>query len=458
MKCPKCQNELQAQSRFCSFCGAQLEPVRQPVEQLHYQQPAAPQPQFQQPVYQQPTYAQQVYQDRQKAMAHTASPGKKKLPVLMIVIAAAVLLVCAAALVLGLVFSSRTVYLVSEQVTENQTSVTTYSYAYTDDGKLAFYQMEIEYKSDYSYMEDICNSVSYSYDKKSNLESVEFEVNGESYEYEYVYNKDGSLKALEGEDQEFEIKCDEKGRITSVKSADDDSFSGKYSYHDNGILKKITVTSGSAEMEYRYNEQGRLLSEEVKYNGSKTYYTENTYDKDGNILENVVEAYSGGVLAQTTTTTYAYEAGLPVSYEIEISLDDASVALLFETGDEGPERIFDLVEVKTEGEDMDQIAEELEASMDGVSIEMVYDEQGNLLELDMNLTDMGFVSNQAYSYVAVKVPKNYAMIYLDPIYFQSIDPSHRTSGSYPAAADTPAQMPAATEAATEPPVDAPAAP
>ncbi|MBQ7229427.1 MAG: zinc ribbon domain-containing protein [Oscillospiraceae bacterium] len=419
MICPKCGAALESGTRFCNVCGAPQQPV----------QPR--QPQFNQPVYQQPTYAQQVYQDRQKAMQYDASgqaaprKPKKNFPVAVVVIAAAVLALCAAALLLGLVFGKKTVYLTTEQVTENQTGTTTYTYEYTEDGKLSFYQLEIVYNNEdyYSYRENITTSVVYTYDKKGKLASVEFEMNGEDYEYEYVYDKEGNLKTLEGDNQEFKIKCDEDGRITSVKSADNDSFSGKYSYHDNGILKKASITRGSMEQELRYNEQGKLLSNELKLSGSLNSRTENKYDDKGNVLENVVETYSWGTLVQTTTTSYTYEDGMAVAYEIEISMDEGSVTFLFETEDEDLERIFEVADIEIVGEDMEEMPEEIRDAMDLFTIEMIYDEHRNLLEMNMNLDEMGFSAANSYSYVAVKVPKNYAMIYQDPIYFQAIDPS-----------------------------------
>jgi len=418
MICPKCGAALADGSKFCNVCGA---PQEQPPQQ----------PQFNQPVYQQPTYAQQVYQDRQKAMQYAqpqqpaSEKPRKKFPVLVVVIAAAVLVLCAAALLLGLVFGKKTVYLTTEQVTENQTGTTTYTYEYTEDGKLSFYQLEIVYNNEdyYSYREDITTSVVYTYDKKGKLASVEFEMNGEDYEYEYVYDKEGNLKTLEGDNQEFKIKCDEDGRITSVKSADNDSFSGKYSYHDNGILKKASITRGSMEQELRYNEHGKLLSNELKLSGSLNSRTENKYDDKGNVLENVVETYSWGTLVQTTTTSYTYEDGMAVAYEIEISMDEGSVTFLFETEDEGLERIFEVADIEIVGEDMEEMPEEIRDAMDHFTIEMIYDEHGNLLEMNMNLDEMGFSAANSYSYVAVKVPRNYAMIYQDPVYFQAIDAS-----------------------------------
>lgn len=431
MICPKCGAALADNVKFCNACGA-LQEQSQPQ-----------QPQFQQPVYQQPTYAQQVYQDRQKAMQYAGpqqsvpQKQKKKFPVAVVVIAAAVLLVCAAALILGLAFGKQTVYLPTEQVTENQTGTTTYTYEYTEDGQLTFYQVEIEYNDDYSYMEDVLNAVSYTYDKKGILESVEFEMNGESYEYEYVYDKEGNLKTLEGDNQEFKVKCDEEGRITSVKSADDDSFSGKYSYHDNGILKKVSIAIGTVERELRYNEQGKLLSNEQKYNGNLMSRTENTYDEDGNVIENVAESYSFGTLIQTITTAYTYEEGMAVAYEIEISTDEASVTILFETDDDGLERTFEVADIEIVGDDM-ELPDDVKDAMEQFHIEMVYDEQGNLLEMNMELDEMGFSNSMSYSYVAVKVPKGYAMIYQDPIYFQAIDPSNGAPASTEPVAEAPA--------------------
>lgn len=417
MICPKCGAALESGTRFCNVCGAPQQPV----------QPR--QPQFNQPVYQQPTYAQQVYQDRQKAMQYDASgqaaprKPKKNFPVAVVVIAAAVLALCAAALIRGLAFGKQTVYLTAEQVTEDKTGVTTYTYEYTEDGKLTFVQMEVEYKEAYSYMDDTITTITYTYDKKGKHETVAFELNGESYVYEYVYDKDGSLKTLEGDNQEFKIKCDDAGRITSVKSADNDSFTGKYSYHDNGILKKASVSNETVQWEYRYNEQGKLLSNELKFNGSLNSRTENKYDEDGNVLENVVKSYSWGALRQTTTTSYTYEDGMAVACEIEISMDEGTAAFVFETEDDGLERTFEMVDIELSGEAREEMTDEIRDAMDHFTIEMIYDEQGNLLELNMNLEEMGFSTANSYSYVAVKVPGNYAMIYKDPVYFQSINPA-----------------------------------
>lgn len=416
MICPKCGAALGSGTRFCNVCGAP-------------QQPAQPlQPQFNQPVYQQPTYAQQVYQDRQKAMQYDApsQPAprkpKKKFPVAVVVIAASVLVLCAAALILGLAFGKQTVYLTAEQVTEDKTGVTTYTYEYTEDGKLTFVQMEMEYKEAYSYLDDTITTITYTYDKKGKHETVAFELNGESYVYEYVYDKDGNLKTLEGDNQEFKIKCDDAGRITSVKS-DNDSFTGKYSYHDNGILKKASFSNEMVQWEYRYNEQGKLLSNEIKYNGSLNSCTENKYDEDGNVLENVVKSYSRGTLQQTTTTSYTYEDGMAVAYEIEITMDEGTAAFVFETEDEGLERTFEMVDIELSGEAQEEMTDEIRDAMDHFTIEMIYDEHGNLLELNMNLEEMGFSTSNSYSYVAVKVPGSYAMIYKDPVYFQSINPA-----------------------------------
>lgn len=445
MICLNCGAALDDKSMFCNVCGARQSQLQQP------------QMQPQQPVYQQPTYAQQVYQDRQKAMQYAESQRpapqktKKKFPVLVVAIAAAVLVLCAVALLLGLVFGKKTVYLVAEQVSEDQYGTTTYSYEYTEDGKLLSYQMEMEYNDDYSYLNDSFIAITYSYDKKGKLASLEYEVDGESYEYDYVYDKDGTLKTLEGEDQEFKIKCDDKGRITSVKSADDDSFSGKYAYHDNGILKKVNITSGGLEREMRYNEQGEQLSNEVRFDGNIISRTENKFDEDGRVVEYVTGSYSHGELNQTITVRYTYENGFPVTYEIEVEMEDESVTLIFETEDEGLERAFELADIELKGMDMGELMPEGEDALSEFQLELVYDEHGNMLELKSELPAMGIVNTQTHSYVAVKVPRNYAMIYQDPIYFQSIDPAHRaTSGSAPAA-----EVPAYTEAA-EAPTDAPA--
>lgn len=452
MICPNCGAALDDKSMFCNVCGARQS------------QPQQPQMQPRQSVYQQPTYAQQVYQDRQKAMqyAEPQRPApqktKKKFPVLVVAIAAAVLVLCAVALLLGLVFGKKMVYLMTENVVESQTNIVTYTYEYTEDGKIAYYGYELEYKEEYaSYMssDGIRTSATYSYDKKGLPESVEFELDGKTYEYEYVYDKDGNLNGMEGDDQEFKIKCDDKGRITSVKSEGDDSFSAKYSYHDNGVMKKASIQSSGSELEYRYNEQGKLTETTSGYNGTLYSASENKYDEDGRVTENVAKTYSYGELVQTTTIGYIYEDGLPVTYELQVEMEDASVTLIFETEDEGLERLFELADLKVKGMDeADLMDEEAMEMLEKITIELAYDEYGNMTEMAMRASDGGaeiVISSQSTSFVALKVPRSFVMIYQDPIYFQSIDPAHRaTSGSAPAA-----EVPAYTEAA-EAPTDAPA--
>jgi len=428
MICPKCGAALDNQAVFCNVCGA-------------------PQESQAQPVYQQPTYAQQVYRERQEALQQAAQPPKpkKKRTLLLLVIAAAVIL-CAAAVILGLVFSRKTVYLPEEQITENRTSVTTHSYEYTKDGKLSFYRVETKHKEDYPFLEDSTISASYTYSKDGLPEYVEFEVNGRPFEYEYIYTKDGLLKGLEGDHQEFKVKCDEEGRITSVKSAENDFYSAKYAYHDNGILRKVTIIDGSSELEYRYNEQGKLERSSTSFGGKTTSVNKYTYDEKGRTVKTEIESYSGGERSHTTIVTQGYEKdNFIVSYSIAVEMEDGSVELLFETEDRGLERTFDLVDTDFSGV-AEAIEEELKEVEDQFCIEVLYDEHGNLLEMNVDVSELGFLTSSSNSYAARKVPKHYAFLQQDPIYFLSIDPDTGAPAQAPApAADAPA-----TEAPTTP--------
>lgn len=412
MICPKCGAALANDVKFCNVCGAPQE-----------QQPQ--QPQFNQSVYQQPTYAQQVYQDRQTAMQYAepekapvkAEKPKKKFPILAVLIPVAAVLVCALVLGAFLVFGKKTVYLMTENTVESQYNITTYTYEYTEDGKIAYYEYEMKYKDEYAAYfsaDTVRNSATYSYDKKGMPETVEFEINGQTYEYEYVYDKDGNLKGLEGDGQEFKVKCDDKGRITSVKSDGDDSFSAKYSYYDNGVMKKASIRSSGSELEYRYNEQGKLTESTSGYNGSLYSATENKYDEDGRVLENVAKSYSYGELTQTTTIIYTYEDGLPVTYEIEVKMDEGTVTLVFETEDEGLERLYEFADLKVKGLDEDAMpAEEDMEMLESITVELAYDEFGNMTEMTMKAADGDVevvLSGQSTSYVALKVPRSFVLI------------------------------------------------
>ena len=460
MICPKCGAALASDVRYCNVCGAPQE---------HQPQ----QPQFRQPVYQQPTYAQQVYQDRQTAKQYVepeqapvkAKRPQKKFPVLAVIIPAAALLLCALVLLFFLAFGKKTVYLMTENTVESQYTITTYTYEYTEDGKIAYYEYEMKYKegyADYFSSDTVRTSATYSYDKKGLPETVEFEVNGQTYEYEYVYDKEGNLKGLEGDGQEFKVKCDDNGRITSVKSDGDDSFSAKYSYHDNGVMKKASVKNSGSELEYRYDEQGKLTETTSGYNGTLYSASENKYDEDGRIVENVTKNYSYGELSETTTVSYTYEDGLPVTYEIEVEMEDASVTLVFETEDEGLERVFAFADLEIRGMDEDDmLTEEDLEMMDQMTVQLTYDEHGNMTEMVMQATDGSeeiVISGQSTSYTALKVPRNFVMIYQAPIYFQQIDATRSVpkSDSRPAAA-APAETQPMTEA-VETPADAPAEP
>ena len=459
MICPKCGAALASDVKFCNVCGA-------PQEQKPQQ------PQMKQPVYQQPTYAQQVYQDRQTAMQYAesehapakAEKPKKKFPIMAVIIPAAVVLVCALVLVLIFAFGKKTVYLMTENVVETQTNIVTYTYEYTEDGKLAYYGYELEYKEEYAvYMDSdgLRTSATYSYDKKGLPETVEFEINGKTYEYEYVYDKDGDLKGLEGDGQEFKVKCDDAGRITSVKSDGDESFSAKYSYYDDGVVKKASIRSSGSELEYRYNEQGQLTETTSGYNGTLYSASENKYDEDGRVVENVAKTYSYGELVQTTTVSYTYEDGLPVTYELEIEMDEGSVTLVFETEDEGLERLFVFADLKVKGMDeADVFAEEDMEMLEKLTVELAYDEYGNMTGSVMKAVDGGeevVVSGQSTSYEAVKVPRNFVMNYQAPIYFLQIDATRSAPKGDRPAADAPAETQPMTEA-VETPADAPASP
>lgn len=455
MICPKCGAALANDVKFCNVCGA-------PQEQ---------QPQFNRSVYQQPTYAQQVYQDRQTAMQYAepekapvkAEKPKKKFPILAVLIPVAVVLVCALVLGAFLVFGKKTVYLMTENRVESQYTVTEHTYEYTEDGKIAYYAYEMKYKDEYAAYfsaDTVRTSATYSYDKKGMPETVEFEINGQTYEYEYVYDKDGNLKGLEGDGQEFKVKCDDKGRITSVKSDGDDSFSAKYSYYDNGVMKKASIRNSGSELEYRYNEQGKLTESTSGYNGSLYSATENKYDEDGRVVENVTKSYSYGELTQTTTIIYTYEDGLPVTYEVEVKTDEGTVTLVFETEDEGLERFFEFADVKIKGMDeSDMPGEEEMERLEKITVQLAYDEYGNMTEMVMKAVEDGeefVVTGQSTSYMALKVPRNFVLIYQDPIYFQQIDAARSTPKGDRPAADAPAAAPSAEETIAAMPEDAPA--
>ena len=110
------------------------------------------------------------------------------------------------------------------------------------------------------------------------------------------------------------FEYDLSGRIVTEKETDYDFdiwySSYDFEYNDNGQVITKTVESDDetfsehniSHYEYKYNSYGNCVSEKVVYpqDPDTTYYTEYTYDKNGNVIEEYYKDTIGGEYYEVT--------------------------------------------------------------------------------------------------------------------------------------------------------------
>lgn len=384
MFCPVCGSHLDDSSKSCIYCGANLEA----------KQPAAPFAETETQVYSQ--YAASADQNFTSADSAESSyilpnttPAKKKggavkiiIPIVAVIVAAAIAVSC------FMMFGNKKYYLSTQTL-----------YAYDEDGnttgtsKMAYYgkfmlplEMTME-GEDYSY------SLQFAVDKKDRLIECKMEEGDEGFSIDIEYEKKNGKQIGTGsckEDDvkhEIEVVYESKDEFTVKLESDGESTMEFDCYiDDDGYSVTEWLLSGQ-KMIYVYD--GVNLIEQkiyVEADGKSELYSsiENTYNKDGFLIESVSE---NNVSSNKSKTVYErnknnvptsiewYEDGEKVKYaEIDEEDKDKVVLEIFDADDE----TIGSIEYGLDGK---KITYEKEFDADGeLTSEKTYNEKGLLTE------------------------------------------------------------------------------
>lgn len=400
MFCPNCGTQLPDGSQFCANCGNSLSA------------PESQQPQT--PVWpetpQQPPVAP-VIPEVPPMPVPPAKPRKKsKLPV---VILALVLVIAVVAALWFFVFNAKeTVYLVESHEVVNYSNgevvyQNSYECEYDELGKILSYRYDYEYSNSYSFSYEI----GYEYNEDNLLETAEAKSGDTSIEYEYTFSDKGILEEIVGKAKDgTKIKafCDDDGRIESVKTYDADGEVVKevtYEYDDEGNLEEKKQVIHNYTYLYTY-ENNNLVEQVVKDENEVRYRYVYSYNDKGHVTEEKTYGV-GNELMTSLEYEYTYEKDKLV--ELVIRFEDSEGESTEVVGEVEWDDLEATIELTADDDDTD-----LELS--NAVIELEYDEHGNLLSIEIS-ADGETVMKYTYSYVEVKVPKDYVKFWTgDPIW------------------------------------------
>ena len=412
MFCKKCGNQLPDGAKFCGVCGTVIQAQADPI-------PCTTPVDRQEASYTIPLMREEVPVSKTSPVQKTAPVQRKPLPVkkLLIGVAALALVVLVVVLVSSL-FGGKTVYLITESVSNSEVGKYTSEYAYDEDGHLTEYSYSAKYKDWYAdYLDDFSYSWTYEYED-GRIVAAEFEDNDTSFDLEYIYDKDGNLEAVESDDFEGEVTCDKEGRIVEMEFEGDREASLECSYYDNGILKEMEYTRGKYRYVYVYDEAGRTL-EYTSYNdGEKAATYAYEYDSDGNVLEDDYKYYYNGKLSSANLKTWEYDKnGTLIAYtEKRTSGNDKLTIECEVTGDETTKE-WVITKLSGDKEAFSSVTDYLKKG--DTYMEETYDEYGNCIE---QITYGETKSKVTWEYMEFKGPKDYLKPFkTDPEFCQFLD-------------------------------------
>ena len=374
MFCGKCGTKLQDGAKFCVGCGAKVE--------------SGP----------------------KKEKVTKKAGGKVKIPGKVIAIVLVLALLAGAAVVVLPMVTRKTVYLMTESVTNIDEGKYTTHYEYNKDGQIVSYEYIIKDKmSGVSYKD----SWEYEY-KDGRIVSAEYETDGRDFRLEYEYDKKGNLKAVEGDGFEAEVECDKEGRILEVEIESDwIDYEASYTYHSNGMMKTLNISDGTREERCEFTENGDLKLVDVWINGRRYYYLERDYNKSGNLRRESEMYINYGSVTSQTEQTYKYDKqGNLTDYTLEREEYGDKVWLECEVVRRGNTEQFIITELTGEADVLGWNSAGMEE--DEVYMEREYDKRGLLIREE----NIASAEVTEYEYIAIKVPRDYVTATIDdPQYF-----------------------------------------
>ena len=449
MFCSNCGNQIIDGERFCCVCGSRVEtaapaatapqqPVIPAAEPAPFYFPTsapaeAPQaapvaPTAEPPAFRVPTSAPvEAPQVTQPAPMTPPAPApvqpakkKKKKAGKVFLIIGIILLVLAAAAAAFLLFGKKTVYVLTKDVTtSNDSDVTAYRYKYDEAGRI----VKITYE--YEILEGTYNhgwEISYEYDDDGLLEYAKFESDSYSYNTKitYSYDDDGTLTGIKSADlvekydaNKMKVSCDDEGRFKRIAFLDSNGNeirSWEFKYHENGVIKKSTLSYTYSyyyydfDYEYitEYNEEGKTIEITCNTDGAMSYRYVFDYDEKGNLC--LRENYdSNNELSYRLKIDSTYRlnklASLTITMENPNIEDGEKVQVYFDCKWSG--RTCTLTVDKVKGN------EDLLSDMDPDDVEITFeiDKHGNLLEYEI-CADDEVIERKVCEYQAIKVKRN----------------------------------------------------
>ena len=322
MNCQNCGYLIPENAESCPLCGASAKPPQENIflpyspEERGYKPATIPAPEAE-PVIDEPA---------EPAPEVPPVPKKKKLlPLLLLCIP--VLIAAVAAILL---FSGKTVYLLTETVSTNNSTTSKIYYEYDNAGRIIEYRTELYYNSGntsgYISTENVnadtdtglalmSNScLSYSYDKHGKILSVVIDNGYYTAKVEYVYEK-GVITGFEvygfSTYSKPVIEYNDRGLLTSIRfpyyynsGETEYVYTWEFEYYDSGrISRSSMVTSSGNQTVKEYDETGNTIRAEFDNGGTTTTYIYD-YDDRGNMI--LDESYLDGELSASIAIEYTY--------------------------------------------------------------------------------------------------------------------------------------------------------
>lgn len=178
----------------------------------------------------------------------------------------------------------------------------TAEYTYYDDGS----QKSVTYSNGYKEI--------YSYYDNHLLKTLQNVKANDSIldEYQYTYDDAGNLitkfEIINGVQKgSTSYTYDTLNRLITVIEPSGKKTTYNYDGAGNRILEKVELGNNICEDAYNYDSQNRLLTITEKMNGTLAEITRYRYDKNGNMLESIVDSYTdGSILSSYSSQVNTY--------------------------------------------------------------------------------------------------------------------------------------------------------